>query len=37
MKICQENQYFVKIGQTYRAPHTKTELDFIVAGNISMP
>jgi hypothetical protein len=37
MKICQENQYLVKIGQKYWAPHTKTELHFIAAGNINMP
>jgi len=31
MKICQENQYLVKIRQKYWAPHTKNELHFIVA------
>jgi len=37
MKICQENQNLVKIGQKYRVIYLKTSVNFIVAGNIKSP
>jgi hypothetical protein len=37
MKICSENPNLIKIGQKYRTLYMKTEVRFIVDGEIKSP